>query len=108
MAVADAVITDYSAISIEASLIKKPVYFYVYDLERYKETRGLNFDPLAEMPHCAFTKAEPLVDCILHTPYDYEKLTAFRKEFVETDDANNTQRCVDLIMTFLTEGIKDR
>ena len=108
MAVADAVITDYSAISIEASLIKKPVYFYVYDLERYKETRGLNFDPLAEMPHCAFTKAEPLVDCILHTPYDYEKLTAFRKEFVETDDTNNTQRCVDLIMTFLTEGIKDR
>ena len=108
MAVADAVITDYSAISIEASLIKKPVYFYVYDLERYKETRGLNFDPLAEMPHCAFTKAEPLVDCILHTPYDYEKLTAFRKEFVETDDTNNTQRCVDLIMTFLTEGINDR
>ena len=108
MAVADAVITDYSAISIEASLIKKPVYFYVYDLERYKETRGLNFDPLAEMPHCAFTKAEPLVDSILHTPYDYEKLTAFRKEFVETDDTNNTQRCVDLIMTFLTEGIKDR
>lgn len=81
------------------------MYFYVYDLERYKETRGLNFDPLAEMPHCAFTKAEPLVDSILHTPYDYEKLTAFRKEFVETDDTNNTQRCVDLIMTFLTEGI---
>ena len=64
MAVADAVITDYSAISIEASLIKKPVYFYVYDLERYKETRGLNFDPLAEMPHCAFTKAEPLLNSI--------------------------------------------
>ena len=48
------------------------------------------------------------VNCILHTPYDYEKLTAFRKEFVETDDTNNTQRCVDLIMTFLTEGINDR
>ena len=45
MAVADAVITDlFRAISIEASLIKKPVYFYVYDLERYK--RGLNLIPL--------------------------------------------------------------
>lgn len=105
MAVADAVITDYSAISIEASLIKKPVYFYVYDLERYKETRGLNFDPLAEMPHCAFTKAEPLLNSILHTPYDYEKLAAFRKEFVETDDTKNTQRCASLILDYLNEGV---
>ncbi|MDD7400673.1 MAG: CDP-glycerol glycerophosphotransferase family protein, partial [Firmicutes bacterium] len=95
----------YSAISIEASLIKKPVYFYVYDLERYKETRGLNFDPLAEMPHCAFTKAEPLLNSILHTPYDYEKLAAFRKEFVETDDTKNTQRCASLILDYLNEGV---
>ena len=107
MAAADAVITDYSAISIEASLIKKPVYFYVYDLETYKKTRGLNFDPLKEMPHCAFKNADDLINSVLHTPYDFEKLAAFRKEFVETDDTNNTARVADLIMTLLTERVND-
>lgn len=97
MAAADAVITDYSAISIEASLIRKPVYFYVYDLDEYAAARGLNFDPLAEMPHCASKDFRTLLDKIQHEPYDYEKLEAFRREFVETCDKNNVVRIVNLI-----------
>ena len=105
MAAADAVITDYSAISIEASLIRKPVYFYVYDLEAYAETRGLNFNPLAEMPYCASKDFGTLLDKILHEPYDFEKLEAFRREFVETCDENNVARIVYLIFSKLDERL---
>lgn len=97
MAAADAVITDYSAVSVEASLIHKPVYFYVYDLEEYAETRGLNFDPLREMPHCASREFRPLLEKILHEPYDFDKLDAFRADFVETYDTENIARVTDLI-----------
>ena len=105
MAAADAVVTDYSAISIEASLIKKPVYFYVYDIEAYAAERGLNFDPLREMPHCASKDFGVLLEKILHEPYDFEKLEAFRAQFVETNDKHNVDRIVQLVLRYMDKGV---
>ncbi|NYO26448.1 CDP-glycerol glycerophosphotransferase family protein, partial [Salmonella enterica] len=39
---ADLIISDYSSIPIEASLINKPTLFYVYDEKEYEKVRGLN------------------------------------------------------------------
>lgn len=39
---ADVIISDYSSLPIEASLIQKPTLFYVYDEQTYEKTRGLN------------------------------------------------------------------
>ena len=50
MKVCDVVITDYSASSLEASLLHKPVYFYLFDKENYVRSQGLNIDPEQELP----------------------------------------------------------
>ena len=47
---ADYVITDYSAIAFEAAILGKPVFFYVPDIEQYRESPGLNIDPLVKFP----------------------------------------------------------
>ncbi|CAD7360553.1 MULTISPECIES: teichoic acid glycerol-phosphate primase TarB [Staphylococcus] len=39
---ADLIITDYSSLAIEASIIDTPALFYVYDEAEYDEIRGLN------------------------------------------------------------------
>ena len=39
---ADIIISDYSSLPIEASLLDKPTLFYVYDEEKYDKIRGLN------------------------------------------------------------------
>lgn len=39
---ADVIITDYSSLAIEASLLDKPALFYVYDQAEYEAERGLN------------------------------------------------------------------
>ena len=39
---ADLIISDYSSIPIEASLLNKPTLFYVYDEKEYEKVRGLN------------------------------------------------------------------
>ena len=39
---ADIIISDYSSIPIEASLLNKPTLFYVYDETEYERVRGLN------------------------------------------------------------------
>ena len=42
MIMADIIISDYSSLPIEASLLDKPTLFYVYDEEKYDKIRGLN------------------------------------------------------------------
>lgn len=104
MAAADAVITDYSAIAIEASLLPKPVYFYVYDVEAYSARHGLNYDPLEEMPACASRDFAELLRRILEEPYDFEALRRFSLDFVETRDTASAARIASLIMEHLKGG----
>ncbi len=42
MILADVIISDYSSLVIEASILKKPTIFYVYDEGDYNLARGLN------------------------------------------------------------------
>lgn len=39
--VSDILITDYSSIAMEFSILKKPIYFFCYDMEHYREKTGL-------------------------------------------------------------------
>ena len=50
LSVCDCVITDYSAITIEAALLGKPVYFYLFDYEDYLDHNGLNVKLFDEFP----------------------------------------------------------
>ncbi|MEJ7167081.1 teichoic acid glycerol-phosphate primase TarB [Staphylococcus capitis] len=42
MIMADVIISDYSSLPIEASLLNKPTIFYNYDEKEYENARGLN------------------------------------------------------------------
>ena len=47
--IADYIITDYSAVAFEAAILDKPLYFYVYDIEKYTKIRGLNINLFKEI-----------------------------------------------------------
>lgn len=57
LAVADHVITDYSAIGLEAAVLGLPVWFYPFDRETYRTSPGLFIDPAEQLP--AITALEP-------------------------------------------------
>lgn len=78
---ADIVITDYSAISIEAAALLKPVYFYVYDLEEYARDTGLNIDLEAEMPGCVYRDAAALA-AGMEREYPRDSIRRFRDTYV--------------------------
>ena len=56
----DLVVSDYSAIALDAGAYSKQVYFYVPDIEEYRQSPGLNIDPLNQFSDCAFTSAHDL------------------------------------------------
>lgn len=104
MKICDGIVTDYSAASLEASLLEKPVYLYLYDYERYQADQGLNIDLWAELPRTAFRDPEALAQAAEDGDYDWAALTAYRNKYIETGDRNNTEE----IAAFLLDQIPDR
>lgn len=91
MKVADVIITDYSACAFEASLLMKPLYFYVPDYDEYTEERGINTPIKDEMPTAVFEDAQKLCAALKSGNYDFNALFAFKSKYVENAKTNNSQ-----------------
>lgn len=104
MKVCDGIVTDYSAASLEASLLDKPVYLYLYDYEAYQADQGLNIDLWAELPGAAFRDAEALAQAVEEGDYDRAALAAYRGKYIETGDRNNTEE----VAAFLLDQMPSR
>ena len=101
MKFADYIITDYSATSIEASLLQKPLFLYVYDIDEYSETRGLNVRLVEELSSSTYKDIKDILKVIENGSYDYDSLKLFRNKYIETYDENNTENVCKLINEFL-------
>lgn len=98
MKVCDGVITDYSASSLEASLLHKPVYFYLFDYESYKYNQGLNIDPCLELPEAVSVDADGMMEKIRDGAYDLDALERFRAKYIQTADENNTAAITEFLL----------
>lgn len=87
--VTDRIITDYSSLAVETSLLGKPLYFYTYDIKYYEEDPGLNFDFKNEkIGKYMATKPEELLE-LLEQDYDFTALENFRNRYITV----NTKGC---------------
>ena len=95
---ADYVITDYSAIAFEIATLNKPLFFYVYDIKKYKRKRGVNVDFHTEMKSSTSANIKNIMKVIESDTYNFDELKSFREKYVETVDTNNSKRIVDYIL----------
>ena len=96
----DVLITDYSSVFFDFAILRRPVVFYAYDLELYRDTlRGFYLDYSTELPG-------PVVDSEAGLYAELEKafqpdadrdqqLAAFVAKFAPHDDGHATERVVD-------------
>lgn len=96
--VADYVLTDYSATAFEAAVLRKKIFFYLYDIQEYQEERGLNIPLKQEVPSATFHHIEEIKNAIENKTYCEKEWENFRKKYIETDDIENTKRIVDYIL----------
>ena len=102
--IADYVITDYSALSLETSILdNKQLYFYLYDIEDYKMDRGLNVNLREEMPNYTFSNIDDIIKNIQEDNYNFEELKKFRDKYVQTVDTNNSKRIVEFTKKLMEE-----
>ena len=98
LSVCDCVITDYSAITIEAALLGKPVYFYLFDYEDYLDHNGLNVKLFDEFPDCIFRDPKELVAAIDRGEYDMDNYRRFCRRYLPDLTGRATDKIAELII----------
>jgi len=97
----DYIITDYSAIVFEASILEKPLFFYCYDYDQYFQKRNFYLDYKKEMPGIIKTDAKKIVEAIEDENYDLEKIKKFGRKYVSYEKGKCTSNLVDFIFSIM-------
>lgn len=101
MIASDYVITDYSAIVFEASILEKPLFFYCYDYDKYYKRRNFYINYKDEMPGVITDSAKDIVNSIENNKFDLEKVKDFRNKYIELNEGKCTSNLVDFIFKFM-------
>ena len=107
LSVCECVITDYSAITIEAAILGKPVYFYPFDYEDYIAHNGLNVVLSDEFPASVYRDPAKLFAAIKKGNYDYENYNRFRKKYLPSLEGRATDKIAQLIINCLERDKND-
>lgn len=106
--ISDILITDYSSVFFDYGVLKRPVLFYMYDLEKYRDNlRGFYLDIYKDLPGPVIEDENELltsikdIDDVLE-PYK-EHTKRFYEEFCSFDDGKASKRVLDLVFKEKTE-----
>lgn len=99
--VTDLLITDYSSVIFEASLLDIPMLFYSYDVQTYISSRDFYYDYEGFVPGKIVLTEKDLLKSIINKDFDYNKVDAFKHKFFDNIDGNSSQRVADAVMNAL-------
>ncbi len=95
---ADVLVTDYSSVMFDFSLTGKPMVFYAYDLDRFRdEIRGFYFDLLPQAPGPVVRTEAELLDALLHLDPEpwAQRYAEFRATYGGLEDGHATDRVLE-------------
>lgn len=99
--ISDLLITDYSSVFFDYAVLKRPIIFFMYDIELYRdEMRGFYLD-LSELPGPIVKTEKELIDAIRNIDMNYElssQLDVFNKKFNIMNDGYATNRLLDILI----------
>jgi CDP-glycerol glycerophosphotransferase (TagB/SpsB family) len=100
---ADVMVTDYSSTMFDFANTGRPMVFFTYDLDRYRdELRGFYFDLAEVAPGPLVHTSEELVDAIADidrvSEQHAERYARFQELFTHLEDGAATRRVLDLIL----------
>jgi len=99
--VTDLLITDYSSVIFESSILNIPMIFYCYDLEDYTRDRDFYYDYNAFVPGKIVFNINDLAKSINNNDFDASKVPLFKNRFFNDLDGKSSQRVVDLILKLM-------
>ena len=99
--VSDMLITDYSSVMFDYSVLNRPIVFFTYDYDEYmNDLRGFYFDFKEEAPGPLVYNNDELLEAIQsYNLEDWkEKYEAFHEKYNHCDEGTASKAIVDLIV----------
>ena len=104
MLVSDMLVTDYSSVIFEYSLLNKPIVFYCYDLMSYNRDFYLNYPD--DLPGEVLKTQDELTEFIknpnIHIITD--KYNEFVEKYMSGCDGKSAERIAKMINSYLGEN----
>ena len=97
--IADYIITDYSALSIESSLLDKPIFIYANDIRTYEQDRGLNIDLENELYSFTCKNFDQIMDKIEKKEYNMDQIKKYKNKYIEIDINDTISKLAEFILS---------
>ena len=102
-AISDVLITDYSSVFFDFAILRRPILFYMYDLEEYKENiRGFYLDVPTDLPGEVITEEDELIHRLENLElyfYQYiDKLKNFNQVYNSYQDGMCSKKVVEAVI----------
>ncbi len=94
---ADIVISDYSSLIFEYTLLERPMIFFAYDLEEYDSSRSFYYDYESFVPGPIVKDTDGIIREIRKTEngFDVSQIISFRNKFMSSCDGSSAKRIFD-------------
>lgn len=99
--ISDILITDYSSVFFDFANLKRPIIFYMYDLDEYQNQLRDFYIDLQDLPGNIIIEEEDLIKeikDILNTAYYSKKYIAFNNKYTYLDGENVSETILEKII----------
>ena len=103
LSVANYLITDYSAMSVEGAIMNIPIYIYAYDYEDYSKNPGINVNLEKEFNKYFFKESDGIYKSIKSGKYDLSVVTKYRNKYVDNQDGTSCKKLAKYIIKMAGE-----
>ncbi|MGN0165218.1 MAG: CDP-glycerol glycerophosphotransferase family protein [Lachnospiraceae bacterium] len=90
--ISDLLITDYSSVIFEASLLQVPMVFYAFDCDKYTAGRDFYFPYRSFIPGTLCENFDELCDALKYKKYSSGKTEEFSRLFFSQQDGKSAER----------------
>lgn len=101
MIMSDLLITDYSSVVFEFSLMDKPIIMYSPDREEYIKERDFYYEYEEFVPGPIVNNTKELIGKINSDGWDTKKVSKFKEKFFDYRDGKSTERFIKLLKSMM-------
>lgn len=96
--VVDLLVTDYSSIIYEYSLLRRPMLFFAYDKDSYASTRGFHRDYVETAPGKVCTTFDQFMEALRTNDFEEWRRDAFVEHNFDHVDTHSADRVIDWLI----------
>lgn len=101
--ITDILITDYSSVMFDYAVLNRPMIFFTYDLDEYRDKlRGFNIDIEKEAPGPLLFTSDEVLNAIEHLDEAMDeardRIDAFHKHYIEYECGNSSEKVFKMML----------